>query len=121
MFNIRVVGLQSGTIAIVTAISYESPLSSLPEIEQELASLLGDNSNGEVLFDLVCSNGIEWNRFISFQIKDGAFQLNTASVIDPCKIPMQLLEEQASIFTKNPQYIRDSVLTLDEITHIIAA
>lgn len=121
MFNIRIVDIQSGTIAIVTAISYESPLSSLSEIEQELASLLGYNANGEVLFDLVCSNGIEWNRFISLQLKDGAFQINTASVIDPCKIPQKLLEEQASIFTRNPQYIRDSVLTLEEMTHIVAA
>ena len=59
MFNIRRLSLDLNSIAIVTAIGYENPLSSLSEIEHELTCLLGQELNGEVIFDLVCSNGLE--------------------------------------------------------------
>jgi hypothetical protein len=124
MFDIRTLDFQSGTIAIVTAISYVSPLSSLSalqDIQQELSVKLGDNINGEVIFDLACSNGLEWNRFLSLKMSDGQFEVKTAKVIDQSEISSNLIEKQASIFKSNPQYLQDSVLTKEDLPRIVAA
>ena len=120
MFNIRQLNSHSKSIAIVTAISYENPLSSLSEIEQELVCLLGKKVDGEVIFDLVCSNGLEWNRFLSLQLKNGSFDYNSASVLNNTELPSQLMDEQVSFLSKNPDYLKNSVLTPDEIQQLVS-
>ncbi|MGI2128799.1 type II toxin-antitoxin system RnlB family antitoxin [Shewanella oncorhynchi] len=119
MFNIRPLDLGSSSIAIVTAIGYESPLSSLFDIEHELTCLLGKELNGEVIFDLVCSNGLEWNRFMSLQVKNGSFDYNSISILDKTDLLPQLIDEQAFFLSNNLHYLQDSVLTFDEIPCVI--
>lgn len=120
MFDIRLIDNGFGFEAIVTAIGYESPLSALSGIEGELRVL--DNSlTGTVVFDLVCSNGLEWNRFMVMNIKDGSFVFSTLHVVEQSQIPSWLLEHQAVIFKNNPQFFEDSIITHDEYVHIVAA
>ena len=105
-------------MAVVTSIGYESPLSSLSNIEHQLMSVLDEILSGEVLFDLACSNGLEWNRFISVKIKDGAFELNSVRVVDADELSQDLLYEQALFFKGNANSINDSVLTADQILSV---
>lgn len=119
MLNIRRLSLDLNSIAIVTAIGYENPLSSLSEIEHELTCLLGQELNGEVIFDLVCSNGLEWNRFLSLQVKNGSFDYNSVSILDKTDFISQLFDEQAYFLSNNLHYLQDSVLTSDEIPRVI--
>ncbi|MEX3072140.1 type II toxin-antitoxin system RnlB family antitoxin [Vibrio alginolyticus] len=120
MFNIRALDNKNGVIAIVTAIGYENPLSSLNEIELELKSSIEPTINGQVLFDLACSNGFEWNRFMSLDIHNGLFQLRSAKVVETEEIAKDLIEQQSQMLISNPEFIRNSVITSEEISNFQA-
>lgn len=119
MFNIRHLDSSPNWVAIVTAIGYENPLSSLSDIERELTGLLGRDLNGEVIFDLVCSNGLEWNRFMSLKVNNGSFDHNSVSIMEQSKLSTQLLDEQACFFGSNLHYLHGSVLTSEDIPRVI--
>ncbi|WP_428996315.1 type II toxin-antitoxin system RnlB family antitoxin [Pseudomonas aeruginosa] len=53
-------------MTVVTATSYENPLSRLSIIASEMRNT-SHSSKEIVLFDLLCSNGEEWNRFVSIK------------------------------------------------------
>jgi hypothetical protein len=120
MFNIRALDNKNGVVAIVTAIGYENPLSSLNEIELKLKVALDPIVNGQVLFDLACSNGFEWNRFMALEVHNGLFQLSSAKVVEADEIATELIERQAQMLIENPEYIRNSVITAEELSSISA-
>lgn len=102
------------------ATSYESPLSSIHEIELKLCQLLGSNETGEVLFDLLCSNGPEWNRFVSLEIRCGRIMLDTAKIIDEHELPKQLLRSQSYVLRNHPEYVEESVLTPNDLQSVLS-
>lgn len=103
------------------ATGYENPLTSIHEIEMRLSDLLGNQeSTGEVLFDLLCSNGPEWNRFVSLEIRCGRLLLDTAKIIDEQKIPKQILRSQSDVLRNHPEYVEESVLTPDDVLSILS-
>ncbi|WP_037458507.1 type II toxin-antitoxin system RnlB family antitoxin [Shewanella sp. HN-41] len=118
MIDIRKLDKNSNSMAIVTAISHESPLSSISSIEHELVSAFGDYFSGEVLFDLACSNGLEWNRFVAVKIMDGSLKLNSARVVETNELSKELLSQQAVFFKANAESMNDSVLTEEQILSV---
>ncbi|WP_335928614.1 type II toxin-antitoxin system RnlB family antitoxin [Vibrio parahaemolyticus] len=115
MFNIRVLDKKTGLMAIVTAIGYENPLSALNEVELELKSAIDPILNGRVLFDLACSNGFEWNRFMSLDFENGLFKINSAKVIDSDELAQELIEQQSDLLISNIEYSQNAVFTQDEL------
>ena len=53
---------------IVIATSYISPISRLDDLARDI-----HQASGVVLFDLILINGLEDNRYISAELKDGSF------------------------------------------------
>lgn len=76
--------------AVIVAMGYQSPLEHLPSIVKELHE---KSISGEVLFDLLCSNGYEWNRFASMRFNGQNFERKTFQVIDSNKVSCSLARE----------------------------
>ncbi|WP_098466049.1 type II toxin-antitoxin system RnlB family antitoxin [Pseudomonas lurida] len=110
MFDIRRLETRTGTMTVVTATSYENPLASLPIIASEMRNTC-HSSKEIVLFDLLCSNGEEWNRFASMNYNGTEFEKNTLHIISKCAIPADFIETQSRFFDKHPEYLLDSVLS----------
>lgn len=118
MYNIRKLSIKNNAQAIITAISYESPLSLISEIEQELTSLLGNDFFGEVIFDLLCSNGFEWNRFMSMEFEGSALKRSSARVLDESELSPLLINLQSQLFASKPEYLVDTILTSQDIAYL---
>ncbi|MFK5664353.1 type II toxin-antitoxin system RnlB family antitoxin [Pseudomonas shirazica] len=96
-------------MTVVTATSYENPLSRLSIIASEMRNT-SHSSKEIVLFDLLCSNGEEWNRFVSINYNGTDFEKSTCSIVSKSDIPTDLLETQTRFFQIHPEYLLDSVL-----------
>lgn len=102
------------------ATGYENPLSSVNEIEAKLTDLLGQNENGKILFDLLCANGLEWNRFVTLEMKYGRIMLDSAKIIDEQEIPAQILSKLTFTLLNHPEYLEASVLTPDDVRQVLS-
>ncbi|HEQ1856698.1 TPA: type II toxin-antitoxin system RnlB family antitoxin [Providencia alcalifaciens] len=120
MFEITKVNVSGSLKAVVMATSYENPLSSVNEIEMKLTDLLGQCENGKILFDLLCSNGPEWNRFVTLEIKLGRIMLDSAQIIDQKEVPAQILSKLTFILRNHPEYLEASILTLDDVRQVLS-
>lgn len=121
MFEIAGVNVSGSLKAVVMATSYENPLSSVNEIEARLSNLLGSNETGDILFDLLCANGPEWNRFVSLKMEYGSIKLHTAKIIDVQDIPVQVLRKLTFTLRNHPEYLEESVLSPDDVRHVLSA
>ncbi|WP_447214662.1 type II toxin-antitoxin system RnlB family antitoxin [Citrobacter pasteurii] len=120
MFEITGVNVSGSLKAVVMATGYENPLSSVYEIETKLTDLLGQYENGEILFDLLCANGPEWNRFVTLEMKYGRLILDSAKIIDEQEIPAQILSKLIFTLRNHPEYLKASVLTPDDVRQVLS-
>ncbi|EOI5719969.1 TPA: type II toxin-antitoxin system RnlB family antitoxin [Klebsiella pneumoniae] len=120
MFEITGVNVSGSLKAVVMATGYENPLSSVNEIETKLTDLLGQNENGKILFDLLCANGLEWNRFVTLEMKYGRIMLDSAKIIDVQEIPAQILSKLTFTLLNHPEYLEASVLTPDDVRQVLS-
>jgi len=92
--------------AVVSSTCYVSPLQELLDLSQKLRF---ENYFGEVIFDLLCVNGNNPNRFISIFFNGKDFDKSTVKLIErPEKI---IIEMQTKFYKEHPQYISNSVLS----------
>lgn len=105
MYLIRPAGNQYA--AVVIAADYQNPLQELSSVVDELRK---KEISGEILFDLLCSNGEEWNRFASMKFNGCMFERKTFQIIDFESIPCSLLKEHSELF-KQQSWMHSSVLS----------
>lgn len=118
MFSIRnLVGTKY--LAIVTATSYETPLSEISEITKSLKEQYGLNSEGEVFFDLLCSNGLEFNRFLTMFFDGQDLRVETARVLSVSDVEDSIKKAQTSFFRQSEEILNNSILTADQIRQIL--
>ena len=79
MNNYKIITFQSDERKLVLSTSYVSPLSSVFIISSELAN---ESYQGEVLFDLLLSNGFSPNRFLSMQFDGTKFLPQTTKKVE---------------------------------------
>lgn len=101
---------------LVVADSYVNPLSCLNTIAD---SLKDEAYKGRVLFDLLCANGQEDNRFASIEFDGSHFVRKTFSIPTPEELPNGILQSQNAFFARNPNMLMGSVLTPREIYQMI--
>ncbi len=88
---------------LVIANTYENPINDflydgyIPFLE-----------NGNVIFDLVVINGINFNRFIQVTIENHKLQVNTIKVISD--VPTSILDMSAKYFKNHKEVIQQSIL-----------
>ncbi|NOQ35488.1 MAG: hypothetical protein GQ569_06280 [Methylococcaceae bacterium] len=91
---------------IVSSVCYLSPLQELLELAKELKK---ERYLGEVLFDLLCVNGNNPNRFVSMLFNGEEFERGSVkSLVKPSKL---LLDTQDSFYKKHLSFITSSVLS----------
>lgn len=97
---------QSNDCKVVLSTSYVSPLSKIFVITNELKSL---KYKGEVLFDLLLSNGFAKNRFIKMYFDGEQLAHDTTKVIT--HISEDLLKEIYTYYSSHPEYVDKSSLS----------
>ncbi|WP_416041841.1 type II toxin-antitoxin system RnlB family antitoxin [Edwardsiella ictaluri] len=97
---------------LVVATSYESPLSCLGSIAQHLRD---EAFEGSVLFDLLCTNGLEDNRFVALYFDGMDFVRNTFRLVDKADLSPDLLHTQDKFFAEHPDILQMSLLNQNEV------
>lgn len=112
MISIRQLRLKNKALTLATATSFESPLSNLSDISLELASKVGPKSQ-LVVFDLLSSNGDEWNRFITMEFNGRKLVRNTYKILETNNSDLyeDLKLLQTTYFEQNPNYLAASILS----------
>ncbi|HDR7967120.1 type II toxin-antitoxin system RnlB family antitoxin [Bacillus pacificus] len=105
MKRYHILNLKSDSCKVVVATSYVSPLSQVYAIANELKSV---DYKGEVIFDLVLSNGFSSNRFLKTDF-DGN-QLNIGKIEAFSKVKDNILDELYVFFYEHPQFVKASSL-----------
>ncbi|MFE8696537.1 type II toxin-antitoxin system RnlB family antitoxin [Cytobacillus sp. FJAT-53684] len=106
MKRYHILDLKSDARKVVVATSYVSPLPQIYAIANELKSI---GYKGEVIFDLVLSNGFSSNRLLKTNF-DGE-QLNIGKIEVLATLKSSILDELYVFFYQNPQYVRASSLS----------
>jgi hypothetical protein len=94
---------------IIFAINDDSPLEYLQDIEKDLAK---KNFKGLVLFDLLLSNGDEYNRYVEAYFDGKFFELS--SFKGPT-LNQEIEHISINFFKKHPEYIDKGVLSSIDI------
>ena len=110
MFDINDSLLKSNNIIVITALNHESPLDNLKDIVARLKGCKNVNNFILVIFDLLCCNGNEWNRFVSLQFDGTKFIHQSFSVLSNDDIMPNIVKTQKSYFNQHPEIIKSSVL-----------
>ncbi|MED2879581.1 Antitoxin to toxin RNase LS or RnlA [Bacillus wiedmannii] len=105
MKNFETFTLKSDGRKVVVSTSYVSPLGKIMKISKTLAE---SNYKGEVLFDLLLSNGFAPNRFLIMVFDGKKLQVNTREIISD--ISEEVLNELYGFYNEHPQWIEQSSL-----------
>lgn len=118
IFNVRL--METGKYqAVVTAMDYLSSMDDVAEIEAALKSRLGDRKRASVILDLICPNGLSFNRFISADFNDGRLDEDSVDVVNPDEVDAQLQQQQIEFFRNSGVLLR-SVLSRDAAQTLLA-
>ena len=97
--------LKSDERVVVLANSYVNPLSNVMMITMELSKM---KYTGEVLFDLLMSNGFSPNRFLKIDFDGSKFLLGTSEVVS--HVENEVLIELGEIYYLHPEWVEQSSL-----------
>ena len=103
----------------MTAMDYLSSMADVAEIEAALKSRLGDRKRASVILDLICPNGLSFNRFISADFNDGRLDEDSVDVVNPEEVDAQLQRQQIEFFRNSGVLLR-SVLSRDAVQTLLA-
>lgn len=118
MFDVRLMG-DGKYQAVVTAMDYLSSMDDMAEIEDALKSGLGKRKCVLVILDLICPNGLSFNRFISVDFNNGKLDEDSFDIVKPEKEDVQLQQQQIEFFRNSGVLLR-SVLSRDAVRILLA-
>ncbi|CAK2250789.1 Antitoxin to toxin RNase LS or RnlA [Vibrio crassostreae] len=100
-----------GNKLVVSSVCYESPLRNLPELSKHIQSI---DFHGEVVFDLLCVNGMSRNRFVSIFF-DSSFDRSSKKPLNSSKLE----SVQSEFYRHHPDYLQSSVLQDEQINYFL--
>ena len=92
-------------IVVVFSTAYINPIAYLSKIEEDLRDIKFD---GQVIFDLLLSNGYSSNRFVQATVKDS--QINKSSIKILKTVDSLLLKKSHDFYSKNRKFVENSIL-----------
>lgn len=93
--------------AIIYSLSYDNPIHDIQIISEELNKTISKSCY--ILFDLLLSNGENFNRFVEGYFDGAKISFDSLSVID---LPTETnLSRINSFYRKNPSVLNNGVLT----------
>ncbi len=101
----------STTTAIVFANSYVNTISFLPRIEEQLASM---NFSGEVIFDLLFSNGNAFNRIAVSNAVRGKVDRKAFRIVSLSSLEEVVLEKIKAFYESNSALLESNFILSDQ-------
>lgn len=101
----EVMNLEEKDYKVVLSTSYVSPLSEMVSISNKLDAM---KYKGDVIFDLLLSNGFATNRFIKMNFDGEKLIYQTTEVLE--KPSSDVLAEIYDFYAAHPEYIEKSSL-----------
>ena len=89
---------------LIIATSYENPLSSFEEIEDEIKV-----QNANLLFDLTLINGVSKNRYIKCEYEAGKNQLQSCTIVECIDDAIKKLSY--NYFMENEDIVKKSIIS----------
>lgn len=105
--------IKRGDCMFVQSISYISPINSLMEITNELYLL---NYEGNVVFDLLLTNGDSTNRFLISKFSNKQFLMKS---FKKTEIPLTIMADVVEYYKDHPEFLSKSILTNSMINRIL--
>lgn len=99
-------------VAVVTASPDFNPLNKLVALGNCLKEL---RYSGDVVFDLLVTNGLSSNRFVTIRFNGSAFDRSSFQVTD--QVDCYIKTVQDIYFHAHPDLLASSVLSTEEIKH----
>lgn len=106
MKSYELVNFDGDVRKIVLSTSYVSPLSKVFLVSKDLES---QGYKGEVLFDLLLSNGFSQNRFLKMIFDGDKINPKTSEIIN--EVPCILMNEIYEFYYSHPEYVENSILS----------
>ena len=103
----------------MTARDYLSLMDDVAEIEAALKAGLGDRKRASVILDMICPNGLSFNRFISEDFNNGRLDEDSVDIVSPEEVDAQLQQQQIEFFRNSGVLLR-SVLSRDAAQTLLA-
>lgn len=72
-----------------------------------------------MILDLICQNGLSFNRFMSADFNNGKLDEDSVDIVKPEKVDVQLQQQQIEFFRNSGVLIR-SVLSRDAVQTVLA-
>jgi hypothetical protein len=101
----------SDTTAVVFANSYVNPISFLPYIEEQLASM---SFSGEVIFDLLLSNGHTFNRIVASSVVQGKVDRKAFKIVDLSSLGKVVAQKIKAFYKSNDVLVQSNFILSDE-------
>jgi hypothetical protein len=101
----------SDTTAVVFANSYVNPVSFMPYIEEQLASM---NFSGEVIFDLLLSNGYSFNRILATNAVEGKVDRKAFKIVDLSSLGKVVAQKIEAFYKSNDVLVQSNFILSDE-------
>ena len=101
--------IENSGYAVVTALADFNPLSKLGALSNELKAL---NYSGNVIFDLLITNGTCENRFASILFTGNSFDRKSFHIVSDIDTSLKI--RQDDFFRSNPHLLLSSVLSKQE-------
>lgn len=95
---------------LVFGTSVESPLFCIAEIAKNIR----EKKEVKVLFDQLLQTGNAENRFLMIELKNGTFELSSATCINPRIISDEIKKQITEFLRQNPQILKYSILLNDQ-------
>lgn len=105
------------TTVVVFCTSYENPTAYLSSIEEDLRKI---QFEGDIIFDLLLSNGYNSNRFVRARFDNYKIDRLSMKVIKFVDISSDLLDKIHKYYQDNPQFVEDSVLLEKEKSRLLS-
>lgn len=105
MKTYKILKLEGKLEYVVLSTSYISPLGRLNEVEAYLSKV---GYVGEVLFDLLMSNGFASNRILKMDFDGKKFNRNLVTIVE--NLEADILKILYTFYFENPKYIDNSIL-----------
>lgn len=105
MKRYHIINLDSDSRKVVVATSYVSPLSEIASISDELREI---SYKGDVIFDLLLSNGFSSNRFLRISFNGEILEHSGIEILT--QMESNILNEIYTFLSENPHYIKASSL-----------
>lgn len=118
MFDVKLTGTGNYQ-AVVTAMDYLSSMDDVAEIEAALKARLGDRKRASVILDMICPNGLSFNRFLSVDFNNGRLDEDSVDIVSPEEVDAQLQQQQIEFFRNSGVLLR-SVLSRDAARTLLA-